>query len=89
MASDGGHNQEALAGALRALGMGYGSGPSLADIGSGDAAEAIRAYIRRERPHLLTCYDLETLVELVLSARDAGSDAGPGIEATVWNGRAR
>ena len=46
----------------------------------GDEAEAVRAYIRRERAHLLTCYDLEALVGMVLAARASGSTAPVPLE---------
>jgi len=43
----------------------YGASRPLAEIiaGAKSEAEAIRMYIERERPHLLSSYDLETLVE--------------------------
>jgi hypothetical protein len=73
---------EALEGALRSLGLLYGGRQSLAaaiaDVGS--EAEAIRLYLQRERPHLLACYDLEKLVELVLEARRSQLDSAPGVE---------
>ena len=73
---------EALAAALRALGMLYGASQPLAQTvaGAKDEAEAIRAYIERERPHLLTCYDLETLVKMVQAARESGAEAKAGVE---------
>jgi hypothetical protein len=70
---------EALAGALRSLGMLYGARQPLAG-GAEDESEAIRAWIRRERPHLLACYDLEELVALVRAARQRGADAGATLE---------
>jgi len=75
-------NTEALAGALRALGMLYGASQPLATIiaGAKSEAEAIRMYIERERPHLLASYDLETLVKMVQGAREAKTDAKAGVE---------
>jgi hypothetical protein len=59
-----------VAEALRSLGILHGAECALAPIlpGARDQSEAIRAYILRERPHLLKCYDLETLVALVRAA---------------------
>jgi hypothetical protein len=74
---------EDLAGALRALGLLYGTqagAPADAVRGAADAREAIRAYILRERPHLLACYELETLVELVRSALEHGVADHPVVE---------
>jgi hypothetical protein len=75
-------DHEAIAGALRALGMLYGAKQPLATTAAGaaDEAEVIRAYLERERPHLLKCYDLETLVQLVRSAREGGAEAGASFE---------
>src|SRR5437899_12005706 len=75
-------NAEALAGALRALGMLYGASQPLAQIiaGAKSEAEAIRMYIERERPHLLASYDLETLVKMVQGAREAKTDAKASVE---------
>jgi hypothetical protein len=72
---------EALDAALRALGMLYGASQPLAKIveGAKSEAEAIRMYIERERPHLLS-YDLETLVKMVQSAREAKTDAKANVE---------
>lgn len=74
-------DHEALASALRALGMLEGAGAPLAAIAreARDEAEAIRAYIARERPHLLACYDMEALVGLVKALRDAGAEP-PALE---------
>ena len=76
-------NAEALAGALRALGMLYGASQPLAEIiaGAKSEAEAIRMYIERERPHLLASYDLETLVKMEGSAR--GEDRRQARRGTV------
>ena len=73
----------ALATALRSLGIFYGAERPLADTvaHAADEADAVRAYIRRERPHLLTCYDLEALVGLVLAARASSAEAPASIEA--------
>lgn len=73
---------DALAGALRALGMLYGATQPLAKIveGARTEAEAIRLYIERERPHLLRSYDLETLVKMVQGAREAKADAKASVE---------
>jgi len=71
-------DQDELCEALRALGMLYGAKqlPAGATAGAADEADAIRAYIVRERPHLLASYDMETLVALVRTAR-AGHSEGP------------
>jgi hypothetical protein len=73
---------EALAGALRALGMLYGATQPLAKIieGAKTEAEAIRFYIERERPHLLASYDLDALVKMVQDAREAKTDAKASVE---------
>jgi hypothetical protein len=73
----------ALAAALRTLGIFYGAEKPLAELiaGSADETEAIRAYIEAERPHLLTCYDMEALVGLVLAARTGALEAPASIEA--------
>jgi hypothetical protein len=75
-------NAEALAGALRALGMLYGTSQPLAKTiaGAKTETEAIRMYIERERPHLLASYDLETLVKMVQGAREAKTDAKASVE---------
>lgn len=75
-------DQDELCGALRALGMLYGARqlPAGATAGAADEAEAIRAYIVRERPHLLASYDIETLVSLVRAARAAHSEGPSAIE---------
>ena len=48
-----------------------------------DEIEAVRAYFRRERPHLLASYELESLVGMVLASRAAGLEALAPIEAHV------
>ena len=71
----------ALSGALRALGMLDGSTLPAALTGEArDPADAIRAYITRERPHLLSCYDLESLVRLVQACCDTELDHPPALE---------
>jgi hypothetical protein len=73
---------EALEAALRALGMLYGASQPLAQTvaGAKDEVEAIRAYIERERPHLLSCYDIETLVRMVQATRESSAEAKAGVE---------
>jgi hypothetical protein len=73
----------ALATALRSLNILYGAERPLAETvaGAKDEAEAVRAYIRRERPHLLKCYDLEALVHIVLNARHTAAEPAASIEA--------
>ena len=73
---------EALAAALRALGMLYGASQPLAKTieGARTEAEAIRQYIERERPHLLSSYDLDALVKMVQGAREAKTDAKASVE---------
>ncbi|HZE12050.1 MAG TPA: hypothetical protein VE034_10755 [Burkholderiales bacterium] len=73
---------EALDAALRALGMFYGASQPLAKTveGAKTEAEAIRMYIERERPHLLSSYDLDTLVKMVQGAREAKTDAKASVE---------
>jgi hypothetical protein len=72
---------EALSGALRALGMlDARSLPAALASEARDPAEAIRAYITRERPHLLSCYDLESLVRLVKACYDTELDHPPALE---------
>ena len=63
-------DHERVAEALRSLGILHGAQCALAPIlpGARDEGELIRSYILRERPHLLKCYDLETLVGLVRAA---------------------
>ena len=79
-------NHEALADALRALGMLYGSqADTLGEVarGASDMREAIRAYILRERPHLLQSYDIDALVALVGDALERGADSHPSLEQFV------
>jgi len=76
-------DQEALADALRSLGMLYGAqGETLAEVARAapDERGAIRAYILRERPHLLQSYDIDALVALVRGALERGERAHPGVE---------
>ncbi len=58
------------------------SGAPLAALAheAGDEAEAIRAYIARERPHLLSCYEMDKLVELVRAQRAADADHPAALE---------
>lgn len=62
-----GIDKDSLSEALRELGLFYGASQPLADTiaGARNETEAIRAYIARERPHLLGCYEMEALVQLV------------------------
>ena len=79
-------DQEALAGALRALGMLYGAQEdSLAEAARGarDEREAIQAYILRERPHLLASYRIEELVGTVQAAIERRADGHPALEQFV------
>ena len=73
---------EALAAALRALGMLYGASQPLAQTiaGAKDEVEAIRMYVERERPHLLSCYDIETLVKMVRATLESSAEAKAGVE---------
>jgi hypothetical protein len=76
-------DHEALADALRTLGMMYGSQAStLAEVASAaaDEREAIRAYILRERPHLLQTYDLDALVALVRASMERGAGGQTSLE---------
>jgi hypothetical protein len=72
----------ARAGALRARGMLYGSGQSYEKTIAGAASEdeAIRAFIQHERPHLLSCYELDALVQMVQAARAANAEVQGGVE---------
>ena len=72
---------EALSGALRALGIEVSAEPLAAVAHAArDEAEAIRAYITQERPHLLSCYDMETLVGLVKARVEAGAGFPAALE---------
>jgi hypothetical protein len=74
-------DHEALCGALRALGMLDSARPLAAVAGDArDEAEVIRAYIARERPHLLSCYDMETLVGLVTALLAEGVNYPAALE---------
>ena len=70
---------EDLEGALRALGMLYGARLP-ADALQGGLDAAIRAYILRERAHLLACYQLEELVAMVRAAVQQRTESGPVVE---------
>lgn len=48
-------------------------------LGPAPAQEAIRAYLLQERPHLLKCYDLDTLVGLLRSAMERSEHAPAGL----------
>ena len=73
---------DALAAALRALGMLYGASQPLEKTiqGAKTEVDAIRLYIERERPHLLSSYDLDTLVKMVQGARESKADAKASVE---------
>jgi hypothetical protein len=73
---------EALAAALSALGLHYGSHHAIMDAAANaiDESEAIRIFIRTERPHLLHTYSLDDLVSLVMSARTCNARAPASIE---------
>ena len=76
-------DHEALADALRSLGMLYGAqGDTLAEVArtAPDERCAIRAYILSERPHLLHSYDIEALVGLVRGAMERGTGPQPSLE---------
>ena len=74
-------DHEALSGALCALGIDVSADPLAAVTRAArDEAEAIRAYIAHERPHLLSCYDMETLVGLVKALLDAGASFPAALE---------
>ena len=75
-------DQDELCRALRALGMLYGAKqlPAAATAGAAEEIDAIRAYIVRERSHLLTSYDIETLVSLVRAARAVRSEGPCALE---------
>jgi len=77
-------DEEMVAEALRSLGLLQGAQCALARIlpGARDESDAIRAYILGERPHLLKCYDLETLVGVVRAAIARGRQA-PELEEFV------
>lgn len=73
----------ALEEALRALGLLYGRKKDvLAELAAaaGDETSAIRAYLLHERPHLLSAYDIESLVEVVRAAMRRRAQHGPAIE---------
>ena len=79
-------DHEALADALRSLGMLYGAqGETLAAVARAapDDRGAIRAYILSERPHLLHSYDIEALVGLVRGAMQSRAGSHPSLEQFV------
>ena len=67
---------------LRAMGLLYGSSGDLQEVAAhaGDEAGAVRAYILRGRPHLLSCYDVDSLVAMVLAACDEPAENASMIE---------
>lgn len=69
-------------GGLQALGLLYGSLQALQEIvaAAQDEAGAIREYLVQRRPHLLSCYDLEELVGMVLAAGERTQDGHAVIE---------
>jgi hypothetical protein len=71
-----------IATGLRAMGLLYGSGADFDDAvaQAGDDAGAVRAYILRVRPHLLSCYDVDSLVAMVLAACDEPVESTAMIE---------
>lgn len=76
-------DHEALADALRSLGMLYGAqGDTLVEVArtASDERGAIRAYILSERPHLLHSYDIEALVGLVRGAMESRTGSQPSLE---------
>ncbi|QJR15508.1 hypothetical protein [Usitatibacter palustris] len=72
----------ALAQALSTFGLLYGSRDALhgAVADAADEADAVRKFIRREKPHLLASYDLDALVAMVLAARQGNLSAPASIE---------
>jgi len=74
---------DALADALRTLGLLYGSAQALADAvrEAPDLPEAIRRYLRTARPHLLGPHEAETLERLVREAHERRFVAPPAIES--------
>jgi len=73
---------EALADALGSLGLLYGAREALesAAATAANEGEAVRAFLRKERAHLLASYDLDALVALVLAARERNARAPVSIE---------
>lgn len=71
-----------IEGGLQALGLLYGSLQALREIvaDAPDEAGAIRQYLMQRRPHLLSCYDLNELVAMVLAAGERAHDGPAGIE---------
>jgi hypothetical protein len=70
---------EALEGALRSLGLLYGTRLP-ADVLQDGLDQAIRGYILRERAHLLAAYELEALVAMVRAAVAGRDESGPVVE---------
>jgi hypothetical protein len=73
-------NVRRVEGGLRALGLLYGSMQALEGIiaGAHDEAGAVRQYLVQRRPHLLSCYDLDELIVMVLAAGERAHD-GPAV----------
>lgn len=69
-----------IEGGLRALGLLYGSMQALEGIiaSAHDEAGAVRQYLVQRRPHLLSCYDLDELIVMVLAAGERAHD-GPAV----------
>jgi hypothetical protein len=71
-----------IEGGLRALGLLYGSMHALEGIiaSAHDEAGAVRQYLVQRRPHLLSCYDLDELIVMVLAAGARAQDSPAVIE---------
>ena len=69
-------------GGLRAMGLLYGSMQALEEIiaSAHDEAGAVRQYLVQRRPHLLSCYDLDELIAMVLAAGERAHDGPAFIE---------
>ena len=75
-------DQNELCAALSALGMLYGAKllPTPAIAGTPEEADSIRDFITRERPQLLSIYNMEALIGLVRAARARRAESPPAIE---------
>jgi hypothetical protein len=75
-------DHEGLTVALRALGILDGASEPLATVAcdARDEAEAVRVYIAHERPHLLSCYDMDTLVGMVSMVRSSNVEHPAALE---------
>jgi hypothetical protein len=73
-------NVRRIEGGLQTLGLLYGSIDALEAIvaSAHDEAGAVRDYLVQRRPHLLSCYDLDDLVAMVLAAGERAHD-GPAV----------